>query len=486
MASLRRDDLNTALIASPLKPCRLGMRYLLGLDDTDSRFGHCTTHLGYLIVCELARIGCTFSSYPRLVRLNPNVPFKTRGNAAVCVEFEARTNGLRDEAFKAAERLLEAEADVANGANSALIMVSKDRDDDLAFFRHVYQSAVNGMVSYRKAIVAVSKMGIRHKLLGNGMGIVGAVASLGFSCALDDHTYELIAYRRPENCGTPRAVEPRSVREMETETFPHTFNSYDHESGRVLVAPTGPDPVLAGVRGDSPQTVLEAFRKIEIGEEALGHVIYTTNQCTDAHLTHRLSTPLRAFSAGWLEGVVDSTRPSQGGHLTLQLHADDSSTVNCMVYEPSGDLRRVARLLKPGDSVRISGGIRRASSKNPAVINVERIDVLSISHEAVKANPRCVACGSGMKSEGRGKGYQCKKCGHKSAGPARARGAPKAAATRIYTGTYLPSPRAQRHLTKQLIRYGREQAGMQVLIEGWIKPPLAPRLEIPKMSARKA
>ena len=34
------------------------MRYLLGIDDTDSRFGHCTTHLGYLIVCELARIGC--------------------------------------------------------------------------------------------------------------------------------------------------------------------------------------------------------------------------------------------------------------------------------------------------------------------------------------------------------------------------------------------------------------------------------------------
>ena len=191
------------------------MSYLLGLDDTDSRFGHCTTHLGYLIVCELARIGCAFSTYPRLVRLNPNIPFKTRGNAAVCIEFEAHSNDLRDEAFRAAEMLLEKEADVANGANAALVMVSKDADADLAFCRQVYQRAVNGVVNHRSVISAVSKMGIRHKLLGNGMGVVGAVASLGFSCALEDHTYELISYRRPENCGTRRAVEPQSVKDME-------------------------------------------------------------------------------------------------------------------------------------------------------------------------------------------------------------------------------------------------------------------------------
>jgi tRNA(Ile2)-agmatinylcytidine synthase len=443
------------------------MSYLLGIDDTDSRFGHCTTHLGYLIVSELARVGCTFSSYPRLVRLNPNIPFKTRGNAAVCIEFEASSNIIRDEAFRIAERLLEAEADVANGANAALVMVS--RGADLSFFRELYQRAVSGVVNYRGVIRAVSEMGVRHKLLGNGMGIVGAAASLGFSCDLDDHTYELIAYRKPENCGTLRAVEPESVKEMEAATFPHTFNSYDHESGRVLVAPTGPDPVLAGVRGDSPRAVLGAFQRIRIGEEMLGHVIYATNQCTDAHLTRRLSTPLRTFSAGWLEGVAASVRPSEGGHLMIQLLADDSATVNCMVYEPSGDLRRVARLLRPGDSVRVSGGVRKASSKNPAVINVERIDVLSISREAAKRNRRCVVCGSGMKSEGKGKGYQCKKCGHKSTEAVGARGAPKAAA-RIYPGTYLPSPRAQRHLTKQLIRHGREQVGADALIESWTEP----------------
>ena len=457
------------------------MRYLLGIDDTDSLFGHCTTHLGYLIVCELARLGCAIPTYPRLVRLNPNIPFKTRGNAAVCIEFEPKSARMRDEAYRAAEKLLEGEADVENGANAALVMASQG---DLDLFNQIYRRAVGGVVSYRGVVREVATMGISHKLLGNGMGVVGAVASIGFPWTSSDHTFELIAYRRPENCGRPRAVDPVSVREMEVETFPHTFNSYDHESGRVLIAPTGPDPVLMGVRGDSPRAVLDAYQRIKVEEEPLGHVIYATNQCTDAHLTSRLSTPLSAYSAGWLEGVVISTQPSQGGHLLLQLRAGDS-IMGCMVYEPSGDLSRVARLLRPGDSLRVSGGVRRASSKNPAVVNVERIDVLALSHAVAKAHLLCASCGSGMKSEGRGKGYKCRKCGHKSAAPARWRRGP-ISANRISLGTYLPSPRAQRHLTKQLIRYGREQIGQQALLGGWLEPPSASRPELPRISAQGA
>jgi len=416
------------------------MRYLLGLDDTDSRFGHCTTHLGYLIACELTRLGCALPAYPRLVRLNPNIPFKTRGNAAVCIEFEASSDRIRDEAFKAAQHLLVAEADVKNGANSALIM-AKDGEDG-TFFRDLYLRAVNGVVNYRGVIKGVSKMGLRHELLGNGMGIVGAAASLGFSCDLDDHTFELISYREPENCGSRRAVDTESVRDMDARTFPHTFNSLDHESGRVLITPTGPDPVLAGIRGDSPGAVLRAFQMIRTDEEILGHIVYATNQCTDAHLSSKLSMPLKAFSAGWLEGSVLSVRSWQGGHLMVSLRTMDS-TVGCMVYEPAGDLKRIARRLKPNDSVRVSGSVRRASSKNPAVVNVEKIDILEVS--------------PGDLSRG-------------------ARG-------RIYPGTYLPSPRAQRHLTKQLIRYGREQFGGSPLIDGWLGLPSQASLAAPSFSS---
>jgi tRNA(Ile2)-agmatinylcytidine synthase len=460
------------------------MRYLLGMDDTDSRFGHCTTHLGYLMVSELLRLGCVFSTYPRLVRLNPNIPFKTRGNAAVCLEFEATSSGMGERAFKAAERLLEAEADVTNGANSALVMVSADLDDDdLAFLRKLYERGLSDVVNYRGVIRAISHMGVRHRLLGNGMGIVGAAASLGFSCETDDHTYELILYRTPERCGTPRAVDPASVREMEHETFPHTFNSYDHESGRVLIAPTGPDPVLAGIRGDSPRAVLGALPMVRLGEEALGHVVYATNQCTEAHLRNELSAPLKAYSAGWLEGSVVSTMPCRGGHLEIQL-GSAGSTARCMVYEPSGDLRRVARSLREGDGVRLYGGVRRASSRNPAVLNVEKMEVLEVSRRATAAcvNPVCPDCGSRMKSEGARKGYQCRRCGRKRSEAVERDEPVGPVPTRIYPGIYLPSPRAQRHLTKQLVRYGREQRGARPLVEGWTRPPAT--LEISAPSGR--
>ena len=121
------------------------MSYLLGIDDTDSRFGHCTTHLGYLIASELARIGCTFPTYPRLVRLNPNVPFKTRGNAAVCIEFEARSDGMRDEAFSAAERLLEEEAR-RRGADRTMLVVWADNPGARALYDRLGYVPANTMM----------------------------------------------------------------------------------------------------------------------------------------------------------------------------------------------------------------------------------------------------------------------------------------------------------------------------------------------------
>jgi tRNA(Ile2)-agmatinylcytidine synthase len=407
------------------------LRYLLGVDDTDSKFGHCTTHLAFLIVNELLRLGCDIPSFPRLVRLNPNIPFKTRGNAAVCIGFEAHEE-LADEAFKAAERLLMAEADTSNGANAALTMVREGFRPE--FFRSLYLRAVSGIVNFRRVKRDISGMGIRCELLGNGMGVVGAASSMGFSES-DDHTYELIAYRLPENCGAPRSVDPASVTQMERETFPHTFNSFDHGSGRVLLAPKGPDPVLLGIRGDSPDVVLEAFRSVKAGERLLGYMVYATNQCTDAHLTRELEVPLKAFSSGWLAGKVASAKTERGGHTAVSLDVGGSK-VACMVYEPTGDLRFMARLLRPGDRVKVFGGVRRASSKNPAVVNVERIDVVD----------------------------------SKLAPP----------------GSYLPSSRAQRHLTKQLIRYGRETCTRSGLVDGWVTRPASPPLASKARAPRKA
>ena len=57
----------------------------IGFDDTDSRDGGCTTYVCFEFVSRLYEKGYCLCEYPRLVRLNPQVPWKTRGNGAVAV-----------------------------------------------------------------------------------------------------------------------------------------------------------------------------------------------------------------------------------------------------------------------------------------------------------------------------------------------------------------------------------------------------------------
>ena len=58
---------------------------LLAFDDTDSREGMCTSYLMARFILEVSERGMDIIGYPRLVRLNPNIPYKTRGNGALCV-----------------------------------------------------------------------------------------------------------------------------------------------------------------------------------------------------------------------------------------------------------------------------------------------------------------------------------------------------------------------------------------------------------------
>ena len=67
----------------------------LGIDDIDSLKGGCTTHLAALLVQSLSEVeGLSFLDYPNLVRLNPNIPWKTRGNGAVCFRLHVEDEDL--------------------------------------------------------------------------------------------------------------------------------------------------------------------------------------------------------------------------------------------------------------------------------------------------------------------------------------------------------------------------------------------------------
>jgi len=166
------------------------MSYLLGIRRHRSRFGHLHDPPGYLIVCELVRIALRDPTYPRLVRLNPNVPFKTRGNAAVCVEFEAGSDHLRDVAFKAAERLLEAEADVANGRTQRSSWHRRMPATTLESSERCTSGPSTASSATVASSAAISKMGIRHRLLETGWEPSARPRASDSRAPSMDHTYE--------------------------------------------------------------------------------------------------------------------------------------------------------------------------------------------------------------------------------------------------------------------------------------------------------
>ncbi|MDF2428617.1 MAG: DNA-binding protein, partial [Nitrosopumilus sp.] len=62
----------------------------VGFDDTDSLKGMCTTFLAYKIVDSLQKQNIEFLDFPRLIRFNPNIPWKTRGNGAVSFKIKTK------------------------------------------------------------------------------------------------------------------------------------------------------------------------------------------------------------------------------------------------------------------------------------------------------------------------------------------------------------------------------------------------------------
>jgi tRNA(Ile2)-agmatinylcytidine synthase len=395
------------------------MRILLGIDDTDSARGLCTTYVAYRIATDL-RDDLHVLAYPRLVRLNPNIPFKTRGNAAVCLALETDDP---DRAYNSICSKVSELSDVRWGANSGVVFL--ENMEILPLFGELYLDALCRVVNVRRVVSMLRVNGVRTMTLGNGMGLVGAAASLGFDERFD-HTYELISYRKEDRWGTRRAVDSCSVEEMDRATFPHTFNNYDYQKRKVLIAPHGPDPVLTGIRGDSPSIVVKATGAVELGEEPEGHMVYVSNQHTDAHLANELDW--KVFSSGWAAGTVKGLRVGPGGHLYFTLQTAGGPH-QCAVYEPTGDLRRAAKLLASGDRVRVHGGVRRGTSLHPKVLNIERLDLLGL--------------------------------------------APTGGKRSLAKGSYVASPRANRHLTKPLIRYGGETPGLRSPeVQGWLSAGL--------------
>src|SRR5437870_10820742 len=414
----------------------------MGIDDTDSEKGGCTTYTVTALLQDLIERGFKPSDFPWLVRLNPNIPWKTRGNGALAVHFfveEEQIENVQRLAIETVERTTVASA---RGTDPAVAFLKGRVPRTL---REYATRALHDGLSDGEARVVAAKAGAEVHALMGVRGMIGSLAAIGASLDSVENTFESIAYRIRENLGTPRNIDHESVKLMNAKHGNGTFNNLDSESGRVLVSPHGPDPVLLGIRGYGPQDVLSAFNEVHLGEEVERVMIFRTNQGTDAHLGKmRRAAELRPHQSGSLTGrVEDAPRVVRGGHVIFRLR-DDSGLIDCAVYRPTGSLAIAARDLLPSDRVRVWGGVRGLRQGRPT-LNVEKFEVLRLVEKIEYANPMCEDCGARCESMGRGQGLRCKRCGQEAENASKILVRQQ---RHIGPTAYVPPLRARRHLAR--------------------------------------
>ena len=435
----------------------------IGIDDTDSPRMGCTTYVAALLVEKLQSLGVFFLDYPNLVRLNPNVPWKTRGNGALCLRIRCKEHiieNVMETVFETLEK--KSDMDYA-GTDPGVVLFFGNQIPDA--FRSFAKHAIQDIVKMEDAMKLVKKFKAEAVGYKKGRGIIGALAAIGETLE-GDHTYELIAYRTPINRGKPRRLDVSSVIEMNEKTAPLTFNNIDLETGRILITPHGPDPILYGIRGEKAGIVQRAHQIVRALEPVERWMIFHTNHGTDAHLQRiRSISNVQPYHSVIVKGNVTAQPQIVPRKHVIFTIGDKTGQIDCAAYEPTGDLRKAAKQLIVGDAVEVCGGVRPSSPKHPVTINLEKLRIVRLAPKIVFQNPLCPRCGKRLKSMGAGKGFRCEKCQFRSSTLKKARMEQNRG---LKEKLYVTSPRSQRHLTKPLSRYGLEKTGrFKTMIRNW-------------------
>jgi len=314
----------------------------IGIDDTDSPKGMCTTFLSYQIVKFLEKQDIEFMDFPSLIRFNPNIPWKTRGNGAV--RLTIKTKNPKKIKNKITQ-IVTSYSDTKNGANPGLVFYQNEKIP--VSFHKFSKLALWKLISRKQAKQFVSENNIESFYLGNGQGLVGAISAVGYE--FFDHTFELLCYRKKSQFGKKRDISNDSVKKMQSATFPETFSSYDSENDRVLITPHGPDPVFYGIRGETIKSVVRASTIVDVDEKLDGYMVFKSNQGTGDHLKNKLEVnDLKPYTSGFLVGEV-CTKPitEQGGHVFFSIQVEERKII--MVISDGAPVDDSTLSTNPGD-----------------------------------------------------------------------------------------------------------------------------------------
>lgn len=430
---------------------------ILGIDDTDSRDGGmCTTYVAHRIAERLREDGHV--DRPLLVRLNPAVKHKTRGNAALAVHTDRPTDAVQSIACDLIGPM--AETDDPN-TNPGVVLAPDPADGDL------FSPSLDAVIAFSRAAVrdqltivdaerVIEAAGFGSEYWGNGRGRIGALAAVGaltsrmFSTAatqnedrvFDDWTYECISYRERSRWGTNRAIDIDSVVRAAEEGYPTVWDTVDRERNEAVCVPHTPCPVLYGIRGDDLEECESVARAIE-SEPVSSREAFVTNQGTDAHLRDGEGIPsVMGGRAYRLTGCVNSPPETrQGGHVFMTIEADGGK-LRCAAFEPTKRFRDRVRALQVGDRITVCGEV------SDETLKLEKFAVRSLVRTE-RVTPTCPKCDRRMESAGREQGYRCRECETAAEGKSE-----RELEREIEPGWYEVPPCARRHIAKPLVRGG--------------------------------
>ena len=332
----------------------------LGLDDTDSLEGGCTT----LVFHDLLNALPCEHGEPRLTRLWPFAARRTRGNAALSVEIFADESIIEwlDQYWKDNIEPLKGMISVSQHSDRE----QYPSDPGMTLFttqpdEKYYWKAVRGKAE---------PLDFGHQWGGEGR--IGAAAS----CAWPDltTTWEGIAWRKGV-----REVSEQSLTTVDN--MPETFLCRDPRTNRGLVAPRGPCPVMFGVRATNRNAAQKAVEILLDGSaETIGSRVFCTNQASGDHIESSITD------------VVETKELLKGGHVIINQRY--------LAFSESGDVNKSAQWLEEGDQFECLG------LNYEGQIHLEAIKILKSTK---KERPLC-ECGTRMKSMGKGQGVRCPKC----------------------------------------------------------------------------
>lgn len=390
---------------------------LLAFDNTDGPAGGCTTHLAFHVLLALPELALT--GMPRLVRLNPNVPWKTRGNAAVVLPLGVpRGPQVRVGELQGHEILAFPESAPAQPSLDLLERVwtvlqthsQPGSQPGVALFAQAppsaaYWEAVRTFVEPTAAQSGLDSLEVLHRASGDGRALVGCLAAAAW--AGPPSSYEFIAYRSASRWGKPRDVDPRPL--LGLDHAGTTFHTYDPEALRPCCIPHTPDPVLLGLRGRDPETLLATAQRampMAAREPIDGWLLWASNQASGDHVSpvERLVEAPALATVSIEAQVTGAPTTVQGGHVVVIARDADDQPFQAVAFEPTKSFRDRVRGLVPGDRVRFVGALADGA------IRLEKMEVVALTPRLRRENPLC-KCGRRMRSKGPSTGFKCPACG---------------------------------------------------------------------------